>query len=431
MAQPAFLTRAEKERIWQEKQEGFTLAEIADHLGCRPSTVRKWWLMARDHGPSTLTTPPRRGRPCRGPCSTYPPSVVATAQALISAHPRWGPARLRLALADDPAVGGGRLPSLSRLSALHAAQRPPPPLPAPPPAPPPAPQASHEVWQLDMQEGLRFGLGQRATTCTIRDPFSGAIIASRAFETTRGSHWRKLTEAEIQQVLRGAFAEWGTLPQQVQTDNEVVLAGTPSDPFPTRLTLWLAALGVAHRFIHPHCPREQAQVERTHRTLYGWLYPTEQYPDLAALQQALDREREVYNRRYPVRASGCAGMPPLAAYPSLGWARRPYSLAREAAQVEWERVEQLLAALKLERRVSETGRVSVGRQLYSLGRGYGKQPVRVEYNRATREWVFTLTNGTELRRAIKGLTLAWLLGPLPLASRDEEPGQLTPSGLAA
>src|SRR5262245_33111142 len=113
----------------------------------------------------------------------------------------------------------------------------------------------------------------------------------------------------------------------------------PSDPLPSRLTLWLSALGVTHQFIHPRCPQEQAQVERTHRTLHGWLYPTEQYGDLAALQAALDRERTIYNTKYPARASGCGGLPPLTAQPSLGWARRPYSVASEAAQVNWARVD--------------------------------------------------------------------------------------------
>jgi hypothetical protein len=282
-----------------------------------------------------------------------------------------------------------------------------------------------------MQEGLRFGHEQRATLCTIRDPFSGAILASRAFDTTRGHHWRKLTDAEIQQVLRAAFAEWGTLPQRLQTDNEVVLAGTASDPFPTRLTLWLAALGVEHHFIHPHCPTEQAQVERTHRTLAGWLYPTEQYPDLAALQRALDHERELYNTKYPVRASGCAGLPPRLAYPSLGWARRPYSIGREGGQLDWGRVDAVLARLKLERRVSTTGRVSIGRQLYTLGRRYSQQQVRVEYDPATRTWVFTLSDGSEVRRVTKGLTLAWLRGPVPLRAEEDAPRQLALPHLAA
>jgi len=101
----------------------------------------------------------------------------------------------------------------------------------------------HEVWQLDMQEGVRVDQQRVATVCTIRAPFSAAFSASQAFDVTTPKCWRKLSFAELRAVLRGALIEWGTLPAVVQTDNELALSGYPTAPFPSLLTLWLVGLG--------------------------------------------------------------------------------------------------------------------------------------------------------------------------------------------
>lgn len=72
-----------------------------------------------------------------------------------------------------------------------------------------------------------------------------AVIASRAFSVKTKHHWRKLKWTEVRGVLREAFIEWQTLPDGVQTGNELGLAGGPNDPFPGRLTLWLVGLELA------------------------------------------------------------------------------------------------------------------------------------------------------------------------------------------
>jgi hypothetical protein len=55
----------------------------------------------------------------------------------------------------------------------------------------------------------------------------------------------------VRAIIRGTFASWETLPDAIQTDNEVCLGGQPIDPAPSRLTLWLAGLGVAQRGMSP------------------------------------------------------------------------------------------------------------------------------------------------------------------------------------
>jgi hypothetical protein len=276
----------------------------------------------------------RRGRGATGILSRLAPQVTLCALKLKRNHRRWGPNRVLVEMRSDPSLFGLALPSRSRLAALFKAEC--PELLAsfrrhsPPREPPDPPSAVHECWQLDMQESIPLQDDQVATICSIRDPLGAAILASEAFDVTSGQRGRKLSWQEVRAVIRSAFTRWQTLPDSVQTDNEVCLAGSPHDPYPSQLTLWLVGLGVVHRFSRPATPTDQAQIERTHRTLDNFVGLPDQRPDLATLQMRLDLEREQHNAWFPSRASDCAGRPPLRAHPELLMPRRPY-------QPFWER----------------------------------------------------------------------------------------------
>jgi transposase len=388
------LNQCERERIYQGWLQNKSIAEIAQELERSEAVVRKWWRRIRDTGAPGLL-PRKRGRPAHGTLSTIAPAVSSAALALKRQHRRWGANRVLTELKKEPHFAQQRLPSPSRLAvyfhqqcpdclSLYQARR------APAPAPP-RPTAVHEIWQLDSQEGIKLADRTIATICTIRDPFGAAILASCAFAVTTAKHWRKLTVEEIQQVLRAAFTEWQTLPDSLQTDNELVLAGSALDPFPSRLTLWLAGLTLWHSFIRPHTPTDQPQIERTHRTLQDLALDESGRTDLLTLQQALDRERQTYNTCFPSRASDCAGRPPLLAHPELLRARRPYQPDQEWRLFSLERVYDFLAGFApFERKVSSIGRVSLGRCLYSLGRSQAGKTVWASFDAHTGEWVFQL-----------------------------------------
>ena len=82
--------------------------------------------------------------------------------------------------------------------------------------------------------------GHRASICTIRDPVGAAILVSQAFAVSGTQRGRRLSWEELRSVIRSAFTRWQTLPDAIQTDREANLAGAPSDPYPSHLTLWLA-----------------------------------------------------------------------------------------------------------------------------------------------------------------------------------------------
>ena len=63
----------------------------------------------------------------------------------------------------------------------------------------------------------------------------------------------------------------------------------------SQLTLWLHGLGVVHPFSRPGTPTDQAQIERTHRTLDNLTGILDGWADLRSLQARLDAECEQYN----------------------------------------------------------------------------------------------------------------------------------------
>jgi transposase InsO family protein len=408
------LTPAEKERIYLDKLRGCTLPELATELGCSVATVRKWWRYARDHGRMGLQST-RRGRPATGLLSRFAPQVTIRALALKREHRRWGPNRVLVELRRDPTLSAYALPSPSRLAVLFRTECPdcvgvrPPKQPAL--FPPPRPSAVHECWQLDTQEGIHLADGHVASVCTIRDPFGAAILSSRAFDVTTSGRYRKLTWQEVRSVIRSACSEWETLPDAIQTDNEVCLAGQPTDPAPSQLTLWLTGLGVVHRFIRPGQPTDQAQIERTHRTLDNFTDIPDGLPDLASLQQRLDAEREQYNTLFPAAASDCAGRPPLIAHPELRQPRRPYRLEGERQLFDEQRVYDYLASVGLERKVSQVGQIQLGGRSRGVGRAYGGQTLAVRCDPHSHEWVVRTGDGSEVARLpIQGVDVTSLTG---------------------
>jgi transposase-like protein len=425
----------ERQRIYQGKLEGKTLSEIAIELGRSVHVVRKWWRRIRQLGLSGL----RDHKPGPHPGETlcrFDERVGQAALRLKRTHPRWGANRVLIALRQDPELKGVVLPRPSRLStffkqrcpecvARHVSR------PHKPTAPPIA-IAVHEVWELDNQEKILLGDGCIATISNVRDPVGAAMIASQAFQTQTAKHWRKLDWTEIRQVLRTGFTEWQTMPDAVLTDNELCLAGAPTDPFPSKLTLWLRGLGIVHHFIRPHCPTDQPHIERNHRTLDGFTLDEESRANLPNLQQALDRERSIYNTCFPSRASDCCGQPPLSVHPELLQPRRFYQPNLEYLLFDVQRVYDHLASLAYERHVSSCGVVSLGRQHYSLGRTHAEKAIRVRCDPIKHEWVFlTLTKDgkqeTEqefARRTIKGIDFQSLSGLEPTPVTLTQPVQL-------
>ena len=418
MGQRVALSREEKERIYQGKLAGKTLAEVAEAVGCSVHSARKWWRVGRDKGQQGLAAR-RRGRGGSGVLSQFESAMAAKAVELKRAHPRWGGRRVWLALSQDEEVGQLAIPSPSRLAVYfkqHCPQLVRSPKRKPKPPRPLRGQEVHQVWQLDSQEGIRLADGDIATVCSIREPVSGAIIASVAFSTKSEKRWRKLTPDEVRQVIRQGMTEWGTLPDVIVTDNEAGLVGHPADPlFPGWLTLWLWGLGIQHQRIRPGQPTDQAYVERNHRTLADFTASQADLANLTTFQAALNRERHLYNHYFPSRSVRCEGQPPLQAFPNLHQPRRPYDPSHESALFSRQRVLDALAALAFARKASQKGQVRIARVRYHLGSAYAGRSLLVRLDPDQVEWCFTDAQSTaELaRHPAEALDFASLTGLPP------------------
>jgi len=427
------LTQEEREQIYLRKKNGENLQTIADELKISYECARKWWRRGKQEGLSGLVLR-KRGRPAQGLLSQFAPDIRETSLNLKRKHKRWGAARILLEMQPMASLTKQKLPSRSHLYPYFREHCPEclniwtkhKEVPRPARA-----TAVHEVWQVDHQEGHRLGNGSIATVCNIRDPYGAAMIASQAFEVKTEKRWRKLTWQEVRQVLRTGFCEWQTLPDSIQTDNELGLGGNPNDPFPSWLSLYLAGLGIKHIFIRSHRPTDQPHIERNHRTIDGLTDDEESRQNITTFQQALDPARTIYNQQFPARASDCQQEPPLKTHPALLTPCRTYRPEWEPILFDIQRVFEYLATFTFERKVNRNGQVTLKGLHYTVGLCHAGKDIQVRFDPNSQAWLFLEMNvqGTpqELRRqplvSIDFTTLTGLSKPEPLTSLP--PIQLT------
>ncbi|MFL5699242.1 MAG: helix-turn-helix domain-containing protein [Ktedonobacteraceae bacterium] len=295
--------------ISEHAAAGLNDTQIATVVGCSVWTVRKWRRRWQKLGRVGSTS--RMGRPATGPVSSFPNEVKEVILHLRKLHPGWGPNTLFTALKMEAGCRGQPLPSRARIATLlkeagltrryqphHDLIQPPPVLLNTP----------HQEWQMDAQGIMRVeGLG-KVSLITIVDVVSRLKAESYpSLETTNPAL------PDYQLTLRRAFLTYG-LPETLTLDHGTVFYdNTTPSPFPTRLHLWLLALGIQVRFTRKRCPTDHALIERTHQTMTAQALLGQSYPSHAALWSGLDERRQVLNHHLPSRA--LAHRAPLEAYP--------------------------------------------------------------------------------------------------------------------
>jgi transposase InsO family protein len=394
---------------------GETFAEIAHAYGVCRNCVRYWWRrFASGQG---LKTRYVRGR--QGIFIRFAPEVRYVILRLRLAHPRWGPNRIRYHLQRRRSLVGKKLPSETQIGRyLHQwprfrrkhkrlvapAER------------PPVPTRVHQCWQVDFKLGIALMDGTQVNLHTVHDPVGAVCITARV--TAAGKVGRKPTRvrlAELQSTLRTGFCQWGTLPEEVQTDSETIFVGNVTERFPAKFTLWLVGLGIRHRTIRPGKPTDNAEVERNHRTLNEYTLLGHQAGSLAELQTMLDQACYELAFELPSRAHGCAGQPPVLAHPELLSQPRPYQAHCELSLFDLQRIDHFLTKFTWPRKVSASGQVSLGGQhhYYSVGRRYAHQQVEVRFDDTDRHFVFYLKDDPAhpiARRPARHLDVADLTG---------------------
>ncbi len=244
---------------------------------------------------------------------------------------------------------------------------------------------------------------------TVRDPVGAAFVGASLYPVAnKKSH---VTLEQVLTTLRTCFARHG-LPEEIQTDGEGVLNSQPGDPFPSRFTLWLAGLGIRHVHARPGIPTDDAEVERSHRTLYDYALAGHLDQPLAHLRLSLEQACYELNHEYPSRAHGCYGSPPVQAHPELLHPPRPFEAQHELAHFNLERVDSFLAGQSLERKVGKTGQISIGvhHSRYCVGRTWAGQVVQVYFDPMDRCFVASYQGETVARWKANGLEIEDILG---------------------
>lgn len=187
-------------------------------------------------------------------------------------------------------------------------------------------------------------------------------------------------------ALRLAFIESG-LPKIIQVDKDSVFIDNKSkSPFPSRLQLWLVALGIEVSFISKPPPQKNSIVERSHQTLAGQVFKASSYKNWKALFTACQLRRKRLNESYPSRA--LKHKSPLEAYPEAKHSGRKYSLQKESDLLDLRSVYTFLQSGKWYRKVSTSKIIHLGGQTYYLKNASPNTTACITFNQATKELIF-------------------------------------------
>ena len=218
----------------------------------------------------------------------------------------------------------------------------------------------HDLWEMDAQGAVAVDGLAYIAMINIKDAKSKTYIGAFPVQV-KGAKSQPKTVHYLW-ALRLAFEEFG-LPKAIQVDKDsVFIDNTSKSAFPSKLRLFLLALGVELCFIELPPPAKQAMVERAHQTLYKQVLEGKTYANWQALFSNTNERRRILNYKYPCRTLGKKA--PLQAFPQVAKPQRSYCLEQEPELLKIERVEAFLATCKWFRKVSTVKTLSLGKIHY-------------------------------------------------------------------
>src|SRR6266849_9097381 len=396
-------------QISEQAASGLNDSQIASALDCSVWTVRKWRRRSQKQGRSRLTS--RMGRPTTGPVSTFPHELKEAILQLRKLHPGWGPVTLLAQLKmddcwrDQPLPSRARIATLLKQAGLTRRYLPHNDLLQPPRV---SLSTPHQEWQIDAQGIMRVeGVG-KVSLITIVD-----VVSRLKAESYPSLQTTNPALSDYQLALRRAFLTYG-LPEILTLDHGTVFYdNTTPSPFPTRLHLWLLALGVQVHFTRKRCPTDHAIIERTHQTMTAQALLGQTYSSPDALWAGLDERRQVLNHHLPSRA--LAHQAPLEAYPHAIHSGRSYRPEWEEELLSLEQVCSYLAQGRWFRSIRTNGFFDLGGYRYYLGKHFAHRSVAIGFGPYAMVLICQ-PEGCEdtLQMSIQGITKAELMGELAL-----------------
>jgi transposase InsO family protein len=266
----------------------------------------------------------------------------------------------------------------------------------------------HQEWQLDAQGSLRVkGLRGRTSVIHVVD-----VCSRLKIESCPRISCRKPSTDDYFLALRKAFLQFG-LPQRISLDRDTVfIDNTLASPFPTRIHLWLVALGIEVAFTRKRRPTDHAQVERSHQTMTAQAIQGQTWFSEQQLWAGLDHRRKRLNHFFPLQMLG--EQAPLQAYPEAVSSGRAYRPEWEEQLLTLKRVHQFLGEGRWIRSCTH-GKINIGGRRYSIGQSWGHQDFEITFDPVTVTFMMQPEQGGDpISVQPKGLNKADWMGDLNL-----------------
>lgn len=403
-------TLQERNEIMTLSQAGMTDKEIAQQLNWSQSTIRKWRRRGHTRGREGLAS--QMGRPAKGALSTYPDKVRSQIRRWREAYPGWGAKTIEAQFHADSSWQHEAIPSvasiaryleqagLTRSYERHSEL---------PQSPVQADIQAHQLWEMDAKGYQKVDSVGYVSLINLNDRASHVRLISYPCWVGKARWQRHPDTEDYQCALRLGFTRWG-LPQAMQVDHGSVFIDNKSkSPFPTRLHLWLLALGVSLQFGRVGQPRDQAMTERSHQLWDAQCLQGQSYQDWHHLYHNLQTRRDFLNQQLGCRS--LANQAPLQAHPEAQHSGRSYRPEWEQDLLDLTPVWQYLEQGCWYRKVAQSGTITLAQQVYYIGHTYAKQQVEIHFDAISQCLFIQDMKGQPIRRCpIQGITVPLLMG---------------------
>jgi transposase InsO family protein len=389
-----------RQQIIELKKSGLTLSQIAAKLDLSLECVRKFWRRFRDLGKQGLERLSRR--PKRAPAHQTPERKREVILETKRRHLKWGgqfiqgelrrrrfkdiPHRRTIErfLHQYPEFPWQTHRKREVLQDTRRATR------------------LHQLWQMDfIVEQKLNGARQKYSFLQIRDMASTKSILKYTLPEGRSA----LTSQETIAVTRQAFTQSGYLPEAIRTDHGACFIGPEKHSFPSDFRLYLWGLGIEHELAPVRCPAQNGGIERDQRTFKEHFINDYQYNSHEQLGRDAANFGDFQNDYVPSRSVRCQGRTASETAAQLECQARPYTPRQEIKLFSVDRIYAKLAQLRWPRLVSSSGYVSLGHQLYYVGRAFIGKEVEVHFDLQNKEFVCCCAERVEIKRwPIRGIS---------------------------
>lgn len=237
-------------------------------------------------------------------------------------------------------------------------------------------RGAHNIWQVDAKEQITLLDHTLACYLTFTDEYSGCWLGSIVFPYHRIN---QVPIGEVRQACITMFKRWGKA-GSFRVDNGEPL-GNPKMNATPALALWLIAMDVDMIWNKPHCPQQNAKVERMQGTSARWV-ELAKCANLVYLQTHLDAEAVIQREKLQVRR--LQNQTRIVAYPEVLINKRPF----DPKTFDIQRIYTFLAAKTYVRKVATTGVVSLYNQEFKINRQDKGKMIEIKFNPTTIEWEF-------------------------------------------